>query len=118
MEVASSVGADYILNVTLNQDFQVTGYFGGDMIKAHLAAFESVKEAVGIPASEKYDIVVTHAGFVGRNHYQAAKAGVAAIPLLKPDSVLIMAADCIDIGSGGETHLPQGASLPEGQGCR
>lgn len=96
LEVASSVGADYILNVTLNQDFQVTGFFGGDMVAAHMAAFESVKEAVDISATEKYDIVVTHAGFVGRNHYQAAKAGVAAIPLLKPDSVLIMAADCID----------------------
>jgi len=96
VEVASSVGADYILNVTLNQDFQVTGYFGGDMIQAHAAAFESVKEAVSISTSTRYDIVVTHAGFVGRNHYQSAKAGVASIPLLKPDSVLIMAADCID----------------------
>ena len=96
LEVASSVGADFILNVTLNQDFQVTGYFGGDIVAAHRAAFESVKEAVGIPESGKYDIVVTHAGFVGRNHYQAAKAGVAAIPLLNPDSTLIMAADCID----------------------
>jgi nickel-dependent lactate racemase len=96
LEVASSVGADFILNVTLNQDFQVTGYFGGDMVAAHRAAFESVKDAVGIDPSGTYDVVVTHAGFVGRNHYQAAKAGVAAIPLLKPDSVLILAADCID----------------------
>jgi len=102
MEVASSVGADFILNVTLNQDFQVTGYFGGDMTKAHLAAFESVREEVGINASKKYDIVVTHAGFVGRNHYQAAKTGVAAIPLLKADSVLIMAADCTDIEPVGK----------------
>lgn len=97
IEVASSVGADFLINVTLNQDFQVTGYFGGDMIKAHLAAFESVKEAVSVVTSKKYDIVVTHAGFVGRNHYQAAKTGVAAIPLLKPDSVLIMVADCTDV---------------------
>jgi nickel-dependent lactate racemase len=96
MEVASTVGADFILNVTLNQDFQVTGYFGGDMVQAHLAAFESVREEVGVQASGQYDIVVTHAGFVGRNHYQAAKAGVAAIPLLKEDSILIMAADCTD----------------------
>ncbi len=102
MEVASSVGADFILNVTLNQDFQVTGYFGGDMIQAHLAAFESVREEVSISSSKKYDIVITHAGFVGRNHYQAAKAGVAAIPLLEPDSVLIMAADCTDVEPVGK----------------
>lgn len=102
MEVASSVGADFILNVTLNQDFQVTGYFGGDLTAAHLAAFESVKGEVSIRAERKYDIVVTHAGFVGRNHYQAAKAAVASIPLLKPDSVLIMAADCTDADPVGK----------------
>jgi nickel-dependent lactate racemase len=102
MEVASSVGADFILNVTLNQDFQVTGYFGGDMVQAHLAAFESVREEVSVLTSEKYDIVLTHAGFVGRNHYQAAKAGVAAIPLLQAGSVLIMAADCSDTDPVGK----------------
>lgn len=107
IEIAGSVGADFILNVTLNQDFQVTGYFGGDMQKAHEAAFRSVREEVSIQASRQYDIVVTHAGFVGRNHYQAAKAGVAAIPLLKPDSVLIMAADCTDVEPVGKPTYRQ-----------
>ncbi|MBI9100972.1 MAG: DUF2088 domain-containing protein [Spirochaetales bacterium] len=96
LDVASSVGADFIFNVTLDHSFNVTGFFAGDMIKAHQAAFEKVKESVGIVCSETFDIVVTHAGFVGKNHYQAAKTGAAAIPLLHKDSYLVIAADCTD----------------------
>jgi len=96
LEVAFSVGSDFIFNVTLNQDFDVTGFFAGDMIEAHEAAFHKVKDSVVIDAGGKYDIVITHAGFVGKNHYQAAKTGCAAIPLLKEDSYLIIGADCTD----------------------
>ena len=46
-----------------------------------------------IPLDKEYDIVITHAGFVGINHYQAAKAAVVAIPALKPDGKLIMIAN-------------------------
>jgi nickel-dependent lactate racemase len=96
VDVASTVGADFILNVTLDHEFNVTGYFAGDMIEAHLAAYEKVKASVGIETSEKFDIVISHAGFVGKNHYQAAKTGIAAIPLLKNDGYLIIGADCTD----------------------
>lgn len=102
LEVAHSVGADFIFNVTLNDKFDVTGYFAGDMEKAHLAAYEKVKQSVGIHETETYDIVVTHSGFVGKNHYQAAKAAIAALPLLKKDSYLIMAGDCIDVDPVGK----------------
>ena len=96
LDVASSVGADFIFNVTLDDNYDVTGFFAGDMIEAHLAAYEKVKNSVGIECSEKFDIVIAHAGYVGRNHYQAAKTGVAAIPLLKEDGYLILGADCTD----------------------
>lgn len=102
MEVATKAGADFILNVTLTQDLDVSGYFAGDMNDAHLQAFEKVKNDVLIENTGPYDIVITHAGFVGRNHYQAAKAGVAAIPLLKHDGFLIIAGDCTDIRPVGK----------------
>jgi len=72
LEIAKKAGADYILNVTLDQD-------------------------VAIPIEKEYDVVITHAGFVGINHYQAAKAGVVAIPVLKTESKLIMIANNTDI---------------------
>ncbi|QEN09534.1 DUF2088 domain-containing protein [Oceanispirochaeta crateris] len=96
LDVASTVGADFIFNVTLDHDYNVTGFYAGDMIKAHLAAYEKVKDSVGIRNTGPYDIVVTHAGYVGKNHYQAAKTGTASIPLLDENSYLIIGADCND----------------------
>jgi lactate racemase len=46
-----------------------------------------------------YDIVITHAGYVGINHYQAAKAAVAALGALKEGGHLIVLADNKD-GAG------------------
>ncbi|MBA7550105.1 hypothetical protein ES705_42611 [subsurface metagenome] len=42
---------------------------------------------------KEYDVVITHAGFVGINQYQTAKAAVVAIPALKPNGKLIMIAN-------------------------
>lgn len=103
LDVASTVGADFIFNVTLDHNYDVTGFYAGDMEKAHLEAFKKVKESVGIVNTGPYDIVVTHAGFVGKNHYQAAKTGTAAIPLLNKDSYLIIGADCVDTDPVGKS---------------
>lgn len=96
LEVARKAGVDYIVNVTLDHQFRLTGVFAGDLEKAHLQAVAQVKKYVGIPVQQEYDLVVTHAGFVGINHYQAAKAGVAASRILKPGGSLIMAANNTD----------------------
>lgn len=96
LEVAKMAGADYILNVTLDRSFRITGVFAGELEKAHLKAVERLKEYVAFPVKREYDLVVTHAGFVGINHYQAAKAAVASIPVLKKGGWLIEVADNTD----------------------
>jgi hypothetical protein len=93
LEVAKKAGADYILNVTLDQDFKLTGVFAGDLEEAHKQAVKQIIKYVTIPLDKEYDIVVTHAGFVGINQYQAAKAAIVAIPALKPNGKLIMIAN-------------------------
>ena len=97
VEVAKIAGVDYIVNVTLDHQFKVTGVFAGELEAAHRQAVEKIKEYVAIPLEQEYDIVVTHAGFVGINHYQAAKAGVVSIPALKPGGRLIMGASTTDL---------------------
>src|SRR5690554_5289126 len=97
VEVAKIAGVDYIVNVTLDHQFKVTGVFAGELEAAHRQAVEKIKEYVVIPLEQEYDIVVTHAGFVGINHYQAAKAGVVSIPALKPGGRLIMGASTTDL---------------------
>jgi len=93
LEIAKKAGADYIINVTLDQDFKLTGVFAGDLEEAHKQAVKQIKKYVTIPLEKEYDIVITHAGFVGINQYQTAKAAVVAIPALKPNGKLIMIAN-------------------------
>jgi|GEM_PF-65885 len=96
LEVAKMAGVDFIVNVTLNSKFELTGVYAGDLEEAHIAATKRLAEYVSIPVDREYDIVVTHAGFVGINHYQAAKAAVVAIPVLRPGGRLIMGANNVD----------------------
>lgn len=96
LEVAKKAGVDYIINVTLDHEFNLTGVFAGELEAAHKKAVERIKEYVALPVDKEYDIVVTHAGFVGINHYQAAKVGVVSIPAVKPGGRLIVAANNTD----------------------
>lgn len=95
LEVALKAGVDFLLNVTLDHQFRVTGVFAGDLIKAHEAAVAHVKKSVHVP-SEQADIVITHAGFVGINHYQCAKAAVGSLGILKEGGHLILLAHTSD----------------------
>ena len=96
LEVARMAGVDFIVNVTLDNSFRVTGVFAGDLELAHAAAAAKVRSYVGLPMDSGYDIVVTHAGFVGVNHYQAAKAAVAALGAVRAGGHLILVADNSD----------------------
>ncbi len=96
LAVAKLAGADFILNVTLDHDFKITGIFAGELESAHLAAVEKIRESVETPIKEQADIVITHGGFVGINHYQCAKCGVASIGALKKDGYLIAISDATD----------------------
>ena len=105
LAVAKLAGADFIVNVTVNSRFEPTGVFCGNLEEAHRAAVSRLEEEVGIPVGRPYDLVITHGGFVARNHYQAAKAGVAALGALTAHGGgLILVADNRDsepIGSDG-----------------
>jgi len=102
LEVARMAGVDYIVNVTLDKGLRLTGVFAGDLEKAHLAAYERLREYVAIPVEREYDVILTHGGFVSINHYQAVKACLAALPALKREGHLVLAAantDTDPIGS-------------------
>jgi len=93
MEVARTVGVDFIVNVTLDKDMHITRVFAGDLVEAHRKAFEMIKGYAEIPLEKQFDIVVTHGGYVGRDHYQTAKAGIGAMPAVKSGGIIIIAAN-------------------------
>ena len=93
MDVARTVGVDFIVNVTLDKDMRMTGVFAGHLEEAHLSAYRHMKGYTAIPIAQEYDIVLTHGGYVGRNHYQTAKAACGALPAVRKGGVIIVAAD-------------------------
>ena len=92
LEVAQTVGVDFVVNVNLDKDLRLVRIFAGDMIGAHMEAYEVIRGYAGIPLKDGFDIVLTHGGYVGRDHYQTAKSGVGALPAVKEGAIIIIAA--------------------------
>ena len=97
LEVATTVGVDFILNTTLDKDLNITGVYAGHLEKAHMRAYDRLRACAEIPLDRQFDIVLTHSGYVGRDHYQTAKAGVGAIPAVKVNGTIIIAANNRDM---------------------
>jgi nickel-dependent lactate racemase len=93
LAVARAVGVDFTITVTLDKDMRLTGVFAGDLEEVLQEAVGKIKPYVEIPVEEEFDMVLTHGGYVGRNHYQTAKAAVGAIPVVKANGVIVIAAD-------------------------
>ncbi len=96
LEVAETVGVDFMISTTLDNNLCITGVFAGDLVEAHLAAFDAMKEFVQIPIEEPYDIVLTNGSYVGRDHYQSVKAAVNAMPAVKENGLIVMVANNCD----------------------
>jgi nickel-dependent lactate racemase len=96
LTVAKMAGCDMIVNVTLDANYRLTGVFAGDLEKAHSKAVEKLRSYASIPAKCAYDLVISHVGYVGLNHYQAAKGALVCLPLVTPESICILAAPHTD----------------------
>jgi len=96
LEVAQAVGVDFVVNVNLDKNLRLVAVFAGDMVEVNRKAFELIKDYAEIPIDEEFDIVLTHSGYVGRDHYQTAKAGVGALPAVKKGGMIIIAANNCD----------------------
>ena len=94
--VAKMAGCDMIINVTLDSDFKLTGVFAGDLEQTLLQAYEKIKTYVTIPVTETYDLVLSHAGYVGVNHYQAAKGAILCAPIIENNGICLLAAHHTD----------------------
>jgi len=95
-KVAKMAGCDMIFNVTLDSNFRLTGVFAGSMEKAFLAAFDKLKSYAAVPVTKKYDLVLSHTGYVGVNHYQAAKGALTCAPLVQEGGMCLLAAHHTD----------------------
>ena len=89
---------DFMLNVTLNGEKQITGVVAGDVIAAHREGCKFVKETAMYAVYEPFDIVVTtNSGYpLDQNLYQTVKGMSAAAQIVKQGGAIISASECSD----------------------
>lgn len=92
LEVARRVGVDFAVNTVLDRSMALVGVHAGHLERSHEAAYQQVREFVAAPVKEEHDIVLTHGGYVGINHYQNAKAACNALPAVRAKGFVILAA--------------------------
>ena len=87
---------DFLVNVTLNSDRAITGYFCGNVLEAHTAASEFSREIAMVGVDAPYPIVVTtNSGYpLDLNLYQSVKGMTAAYAITQPGGLIITAARC------------------------
>jgi nickel-dependent lactate racemase len=95
-DVALRVGPSFLLNVTLNEQREITNVFAGDLIEAHKVGTEFVRQSAMQPVEQPFDIVVTtNSGYpLDLNLYQGVKGMSAGARIIKPGGTLILACEC------------------------
>jgi len=95
-DIARRVGPSFLLNVALNEKIQITGVFAGDLIAAHEAGCEFVRNSAMQKCEALFDIVVTtNSGYpLDLNLYQGVKGMSAAARIVKPGGTIILASEC------------------------
>jgi len=96
LEIAMMAGVDFIVNVALDEQRNITGLFAGHHEIAHLEGIEFVRQHVSDTVPEPVDVVVTtSAGFpLDTTFYQAVKGLTSALSIVKPGGKIILAAEC------------------------
>lgn len=95
-EVNNFCKPDFLLNVALNGNKEITNVFAGELTEAHAVGCAYVKEHAMIKCAERYDVVITtNAGYpLDQNLYQAVKGMDAARMIVKQGGTIICAAEC------------------------
>lgn len=105
LSVALSTAPHFLLNVTLNQERQITGVYAGGLVEAHRAGLEAARRATLRSVAAPFDIVIaSNSGYpLDVNLYQSVKGMSVASQIVRPGGDIIVVAECWDgIPSHGE----------------
>jgi nickel-dependent lactate racemase len=117
-DIALKTGPSFLLNITLNEQRDITNVFAGDIIEAHKTGCVFVKKSAMQPLEQPFDIVVTtNSGYpLDLNLYQGVKGMSAGARVLKEGGTLILAAECregVPDGSPLDDLLRSAGSIEE-----
>jgi lactate racemase len=104
---------DFLVNVALNNDKDITAFFVGHHTEAHRAGCAHVRHHAMAPLPHAFPIVVTsNSGYpLDQNLYQSVKGMSAAARIVEPCGTVFMASECSD---GIPNHGNFGAILRQG----
>jgi nickel-dependent lactate racemase len=126
LEIARMARHDFILDVTLTPQREISGIFAGDPVKAHAAGVDFLRSTSIAPLSALADAAITtSAGYpLDLTFYQILKGITAAAHVVKPGGKILILGECAEgIGSpdfarqlreftGNEQYLAEIANTP------
>jgi nickel-dependent lactate racemase len=104
LEIAGMARHDFILDVTLTEDRQISGVFAGDPVATHAAGVEFLQKTSLMRLTGLADAVITSAaGYpLDLTFYQTIKGVTAAQHIVKPGGRILTVGQC-----------PEGTGSPE-----
>jgi nickel-dependent lactate racemase len=114
LEIARMAGHDFMLDVTLTQDREVSGIFAGDPVRAHAAGVDFLRTTSLERLSGLADAVITSAaGYpLDLTLYQTVKGVTAAKHLVKPGGRILIMGECAE-GVGSPEFAEKVASFSD-----
>jgi nickel-dependent lactate racemase len=116
LEIAAMARHDFLLDVTLTQDRQISGIFAGDPVKAHRAGVEFLEATSLERLQQPADAVITSAaGYpLDLTFYQIIKGVTAAAHLVRPGGRILIVAECAE-GAGSLEFVKMLAGFRDAQ---
>ncbi len=115
-EMVSACPPDFLINVTLNSERKITGFYCGDYRKAHLRGCAEVLKQSTVTVNDRFPLVITSNGGypLDQNLYQTVKGISAAARIVEPGGTILVASECRDgIPSNGQfANLMSQGSTP------
>ena len=117
VECASFAKPAYLLNVIVDDNYQIVGAFAGDWQKAHAAAAKTVEQLDGVSVPCRAPLVIASAGGYPKdiNLYQTSKTLSNALAAVTPGGTIILLSECREgIGDADcESQLCDYDTMPE-----
>jgi len=112
LEQAKLARQDFIVNVLLNKQKEITHVVAGDPVKAHEKGCELAREITGVEVSQKADITITtNSGSpLDLDLYQSCKGMYTAAKVTRDGGIVIIASAC-NSGIGPESFRELHASV-------
>ena len=114
-EQAKMARLNFIVNVLLNSDKEITHIFAGDPVLAHEKGCEEEKSLVGVKVNHKFDITITsNSGSpLDLDLYQTCKGIENASMITRDGGIIIVASSCSKgVGPAAFQDLHSSASSP------